>query len=141
MSAAGRQTLDQRRAAHAWARVDELDPKLVDGIDRKLGGEYARQAKRLPVRTLTSGLGHALAFLQAKSKDGDANSRLVEDLSDWVLDRRNLPARPADARNLVEAITKGDAVFLQLATDEALAYLQWLTRFAEARFGNEEGDE
>ncbi len=132
MSAAGRQTLDQRRAAHAWEKVEGLDPGR--------GEDYKRQAKHLPVRTLTSGLGHALAFLNAKS-GGGTNHPVVDDLSEWVLKRRNLPAQPADTRDLVEAITKGDAVFLQLATDEALAYLQWLTRFAEARFGNEEGDE
>ncbi len=71
----GHQTLDQRRAAHAWAAVEELPGKI--------GGDYAREAKRLPVRMLTSGLGHALAFLRAKSKRGDTNERLLHDLSDW----------------------------------------------------------
>jgi CRISPR-associated protein Cmr5 len=122
-------TLDQRRAAHAWTAVEKLSPGA--------GGDYyAREAKRLPVRTLTSGLGHALAFL--KAKPNDANDLLLRDLSDWVLRQRKLPEVPAGASDLVEAITKGDATFLQLATDEALAYLQWLSRFSEARFGGEE---
>lgn len=133
MSGADLQTLDQRRAAHAWEKVEALGEKV--------GGDYAREAKRLPVRALTSGLGHAIAFLRAKSKDADAKERLAGDLSEWVLDRRDLPGRPPGVGCLMEAITKGDAAFLQLATDEALAWLQWLTRFAEARFGDEGGDE
>lgn len=128
-----RRTLDQRRAAHAWAAVER--------IESLWGGDYAREAKRLPVRTLTSGLGHAMAFLKAKSKPGDANEQLLHDLSDWVLRERALPSRPDGSKELMEAITKGDATFLQLATDEALAYLQWLTRFSEARFGSEEGSD
>ena len=127
----GHRTLDQRRAAHAWAAVEAL-------TSTRLGSDYAKEAKRLPVRTLTSGLGHALALLNAKSKSGDANEQLLRDLSDWVLRERALPSRPDGAKDLIEAITKGDATFLQLATDEALAYLQWLTRFSEASFDEEE---
>ena len=36
------------------------------------------------------------------------------------------------ARDLLEQIVNGDSNFLRRATDETLAYLQWLNRFAEA---------
>lgn len=131
-------TLDQRRARHAWDAVERI--KNTDG---PIGSDYAREVKRLPVRIFTAGLGHAIAFLRAKGKDGggDANAALLCDLADWVLDKRRDGAsrRPAPTTAaLIEAIVKGDATFLQVSTDEALAYLQWLGRFAEAELKSAE---
>lgn len=124
MTATRGQALDQRRARHAWERV-----QAIRG-DRRQRQDYAREAKKLPVRIRAAGLGHALAFLAAKK-----HRALVTDLDDWVLEQRKLPGAP-EARCLTEAIVKGNAAFLQLATDEALAWLLWLTRFAEAELGD-----
>lgn len=128
-------TLDQRRARHAWeavARISESPGKLQKA--------YRREAKRLPVRTLTAGLGQALAFLNAKSNE--ANEELLRDISDWVLEKRRRPEsgleRPkADA--LIEKIVEGNGVFLRTTTGEVLAYTQWLNRFSEAELEDEEG--
>lgn len=132
MSSGNRATLEQMRALHAWERVAAVKRARAKGTNGDAQAqEYGREAKRLPVRILNSGLGHALAFLRARHRaDG-----LLRDLDDWVLERRRLPGVPPGASSLTEAICKGDSDFLQLATDEALAYLQWLTRFAEAEIG------
>lgn len=137
MSAAPGPTLDQRRARHAWDAVARIgnDPKA-----RSSASSYAREAKRLPVRILTAGLGHALAFLCAKAGSGkeSANTALLRDIADWVLDKREKTGSSAErpkSNALIEKIVTSDAAFLQIATDEVLAYLQWLTRFAEAEFG------
>ena len=137
MSAASGPTLDQRRARHAWDAVARIrnDPKA-----RSSASSYAREAKRLPVRILTAGLGHALAFLCAKAGSGkeSANTALLRDIADWVLDKREKTGSSAErpkSNALIEKIVTSDAAFLQIATDEVLAYLQWLTRFAEAEFG------
>ena len=138
MSAAPGPTLDQRRARHAWDAVARVRD------DPKARSSYAREAKRLPVRILTAGLGHALAFLCAKAGSGkteSANTALLRDVADWVLDKRGNPDSAADrpALNaLIEKIVVSDAAFLRITTDEVLAYLQWLTRFAEAEFGADE---
>lgn len=137
MSAAPGPTLDQRRARHAWDAVARIKS------DPKARLNYAREAKRLPVRILTAGLGHALAFLCAKAGSGKeiANTALLRDVADWVLDKRGNPDSAADrpAPNaLIEKIVAKDATFLRITTDEVLAYLQWLTRFAEAEFGAHE---
>lgn len=136
MSAAPGPTLDQRRARHAWDAVARI---RNDSKARPSASSYAREAKRLPVRILTAGLGHALAFLDAKAgRDESANTALLRDVADWVLNKRENPDSAADrpAPNaLIERIVASDATFLQIATDEVLAYLQWLTRFAEAEFG------
>jgi CRISPR-associated protein Cmr5 len=128
-----RQTLDQRRASHAWHVIQKAKNKEEShaGQDpKKFGG----QAKKLPTRIMAAGLGQALAFLKAK---GYAPGLLAE-LNNWI-EQRMPPAQGAP-RDLLERIVKGDADFLRRATDEVLAYLVWLNRFAEAE-GLTEGDE
>lgn len=120
------QTLDQRRAAHAWEAIQEV--KQCGQAEQK---EYAGEAKKLPIRIMTSGLGQSLAFLLAKSKGKKPNLILLhKHLTGWTLQKRGLPGSVPDS--LLQSIIKGDADFLRLATDEVLAYLQWLNRFAEA---------
>ena len=127
-------TLDQRRARHAWQAVERART-LRDAQD------FAREVKRLPVRIRTSGLGQSLAFLYAKSKsDGDARARLLSELGTWMLQERRLAssAKSGDKRALMSAIIAGDADLLRRASDEALLYLQWLTRFSEAEIDVDE---
>jgi CRISPR-associated protein Cmr5 len=124
------QTLDQKRAAHAWNVVTEVKA-LCDEAGRK---QFGTQAKKLPTRIMAAGLGQALAFLEGK----DYAPMLRKALTDWIADRR--PPRPDEDRNLlVVRIIQRDADFLRFATAECLAYLQWLVRFADAE-GLTEGD-
>ena len=134
MSDAVGPTLDQRRARHAWEAVARVKAKDA----ATLGSSYAREAKRLPVRILTAGLGHALAFLYAKasSQAESANTMLLRDVADWVLEKRRRSDRGADrpsADALIDKIVKGDGSFLRTATVEVLAYLQWLTPLRRGR--------
>ena len=126
-----RPTLDQRRAKHAWQAVtaakNERDFK-----------DFCMHARRLPVRIMASGLGQALSFLNAKGSAPE----LLREIGDWVLDKREKPgsAKPKPAENeLIKRIIDGNSDFLRRATDETIAYLQWLNRFAEAE-GPAEGD-
>ncbi|HWP39770.1 MAG TPA: type III-B CRISPR module-associated protein Cmr5 [Tepidisphaeraceae bacterium] len=128
-----RQTLDQRRATHAWDVVQRAKNKRnphQNQDPKKFGG----QAKKLPTRIMAAGLGQALAFLKAK---GYAPGLLAE-LNDWIAQR--MPPAPGGSRDLLERIVRGDSDFLRRATDEVLAYLVWLNRFAEAE-GLTEGEE
>ena len=130
----GGQTLAQRRARHAWQAVEAACKKLKKAETR----DYAREAKRFPVRIMTSGLGHALSFMHAKG--GTARDRLTSDLATWLLKERGLSGRTGqyDGRMLIDEIVKHDADFLRFVTEEALLYLQWLTRFAEAEIEPDE---
>ncbi len=127
-------TLDQRRALHAWNAVVEIKNSYKG---KKFGG----QAKKLPMRIMASGLGQALALLKAKDYSPD----LLRALGDWVLDKRHNPKSsnqlPTDDA-LLRRIIEGDSDSLRRDTDEALSYLQWLNRFAEAEglTDDEEGD-
>lgn len=118
-------TLDQRRAKHAWAAVQAAKGRVgvhKDQDPKKFGG----QAKKLPTRIMAAGLGQALVFLKAK---GYAPG-LIHIVTDWVMSQRG--GLSSSSNDLVKAIVDGDADFLRRATDETLAYLQWLNRFAEA---------
>ena len=127
-------TLDQRRAHHAWGAIrsfgknDMKDTKFTYGEDAE---EYAREAKKLPTRIMASGLGQALAFILAKAQAKKKNlTRLHDHLTDWVICKRPMTAK--NSKSLLVSIIEGDAAFLRRATDEVLAYLLWLNRFAEA---------
>jgi CRISPR-associated protein Cmr5 len=124
------QTLDQKRASHAWSLVENEVAKLPEA-KRK---EFGTQAKKLPMRILAAGLGQALAFLEAKSKADDKSKTtpqqvLLEGLADWMHHRRDAQGKA----RLVVRVIQGDADFLRFATAECLAYLQWVVRFADAQ--------
>jgi CRISPR-associated protein Cmr5 len=123
-------SLDQRRARHAWSAVEKA--KATGNIN-----EYAREAKQLPVRIKTAGVGQALAFLNAKSseKAQDPKRFLLLDLGGWLFDERELCPRPdgsVEPGAILKAIILGDQNLLRRVTAEALDYLQWLTRLSEA---------
>lgn len=112
-----RKTLEQRRALYALDFVKKSKSE-ADWEDTK------RLAKQLPVRIMTAGLGHALAFTENKG-----GKTLVGTLSDWINTRIATAGKPT---GILERITNGDASFLRHATDETLAVLVWINRFAEA---------
>ena len=120
MAWADRPTMDQLRARHAWETVEQHLIKAAANPKREAG-----QARKLPARVLTSGLGPALAFLEAKKEAPNLSRRL----SEWVLGR--VPTR-SQHPSLLKAVCEESGWFLRLATAEALAYLVWLNRFAEA---------
>jgi len=135
-------TLDQIRANDAFERIQKLsNAKAEKKQDAdQTANVYATESRKLPVRIIAAGLGQALAFLYAKSASnpprGSAIEVLLVDLGRWVLNRTNPVTGGAtglvERDSLIKAIVQGDALFLRRATDETLAYLKWLNRFAEA---------
>jgi len=122
-------TLEQQRAKHAWdaiigLRIPNADPPYGEETET-----YAREAKKLPVRIRNAGLGQALAFLKAKEKKKHGLKKLLNDLTGWVVGQRGIGKPPQD---LLDNYLEGDADLLRRATDETLAYLVWLNRFADA---------
>jgi CRISPR-associated protein Cmr5 len=121
-------TLDQQRAHHAWNAIGQL---FQNGEKIKGADDYAREAKKLPMRILSSGLGQALAFIEAKNKKKPLLKKLHLNLTDWVIHQRQMAS--GQGKSLLESVIHGDVDFFRCATDETLAYLQWLNRFAEAK--------
>ena len=118
-------TLEQKRAKKAWEIVQSV--KSNDKIKKDFGA----QARKLPIRILSSGLGPSLAFLNAKKYAPE----LVRVLNEWIEERPWATSQIETSRqdaSLMERIIQGDSEFLSMATDESLALLQWIVRFAEA---------
>jgi len=120
------QTLDQKRARQAWENVKTVKKQPFEG-------DYGSLARRVPALVQTNGLGQTLAFLKAKGKDNKAHQVLYDHLSDWVVGqmgwRREL---------LAEVVEQGTADYRR-ATAEAIAFLNWLKRFAEAELKEAQG--
>lgn len=119
------QTLEQKRSQHAWKSVQQIKEELKKEELKKK--ELARHAKKLPMRIKASGLGQALAFLNAKA---EKNNLLHEALTDWIVKERGITAE--QSRTLIEVVIKGNSDTLRRSTEETLAWLEWFNRFAEA---------
>lgn len=120
------QTLDQERARQAWDAIQHIKGK---DFEKK----YGSLVRRVPMLVLMNGLGQTLAFLRSKGKDTATNTNehvvLFEHLSDWTM-RKVSCDNPSE--NLLDWICHNNSIAYRQATAEALAYLVWLKRFAEA---------
>jgi len=123
-------SLEQQRAARAWQCVQAVKEKSWKR-------DYLQLAKSIPAIVQVNGLGQALAFLQSKGKKGDnEHARLAADVSRWVSSQLLREARD----DLIPWVTgQASAAEYRRATVEALAFLTWLRRFAEAEL-DEEGE-
>ncbi len=127
-------TLEQRRASKAWECV--RDAKATN-----FGKEYGQLCRKAPADIQINGLGQTLAFWRAKGsengqpkeKGNNAYWRLYTHLSQWVLAELRIRSQQA----LMDWITdQGTGVDdYRRATSEALAFLIWMKRFAEAELG------
>ena len=122
-------TLAQRRAAHAL--------KSINAIKDIEHGNYKSYVSGFPANILMSGLGQAAATLCAGKKEG--HKLLYSHLSDWLCGADEDSPYPADKDSsnrknyiLLENITKYDEDVYLHAQNEAMAYLEWLKKFATA---------
>lgn len=134
------QTLDQARAKAAWALVSHAKESMKEGFDK-----YETLVKRFPALVNHNGLGQSVAFLFSKQKAGNVEGLLLAHLGKWLMQsdlNRDIPcyARPYDdayeAANtdedpLMDCIMRHDSRKYIHATREALAFLDYLRRFAD----------
>lgn len=119
-------TLEQKRAGHALSRVREIEQKR-----RALADDYRRYAESLPATIVMNGLGQASATLLARAKGQKSAHRLLYDhLEDWLCKSETAVYRRQES--LIDAIVNHDQRQYVHAQAEALAYLDWLKKFAQA---------
>ena len=119
-------TLEQQRAAHALKSVHDLE-------QAPFGKHYRSYAESRPATIVMNGLGQACAtLLSAANGDGDreqAYKSLHHHLQAWLCRKEGVYP---NANSLIDAIVKhGQAEYVH-AQSEALAYLVWLKKFAQA---------
>jgi CRISPR-associated protein Cmr5 len=120
------QTLQQKRAASAW--------QIIGQVPEAKHNEYVSLLRGLPALIQTDGLGQTLAFLLAKGKGStNAHQFAYDHLSKWVTEQLGAPSQ-----DLLPFILEVDTATYRRATTEALAYLHWIKRFAEAKGGKSE---
>lgn len=135
-------TLGQRRAADAWERVKHVEARKTTGENgKKFAKEYGSLVRGLPAMIQSQGLAPALSFLKAKGKEH--HNTAYEQVSSWVM--HELSGKREDLENkadkypvksdlgLLEWILHQDSIQYRRATTIALAYLNYLKRFAEAK--------
>jgi len=108
------QSIEQERAKAAlqWAE---------QGVD----DDSLSAATGMPAMILMNGLGQTAAFYKSK---GGRHEKLYKLMSDWL----KQPGKPYAGKDLLSGITSGDAKEYRAAQAEALAYLQWVKKFAKA---------
>ncbi len=123
------QSLEQKRAQFAWNCIGDVKEKKAD---------YANVAKKAPSDIQINGLGQTLAFWRAKGKKDKEYEQIYNHVSKWVLEKRLEKKHPKGLLGWVMSEGETDkAKFTttddyRRATTEAIAFLVWLKRFAEA---------
>jgi CRISPR-associated protein Cmr5 len=118
------QTLAQKRAKHALDQIEGMKPKDDGHLCAHIAG--------FPAMILMSGFGQACAFYL--SKGNTTNGKLMKlpylALESWLTStHRPYSVHPGQ---LMYGITQSDSATYRLAEAEALAYLDWLKKFAKA---------
>jgi CRISPR-associated protein Cmr5 len=117
--------LERSRAKDAWDKIQSVKPQTYQA-------KYGSLARQMPTLIQINGLAQTLAFLKAKTKE-QHHTEMFQHLSTWVCSHP-IPG----TGNLLDRVLEMDSQSYRLATSVALAFLQWLKRFAEAELGSEE---
>ncbi len=111
-------TLEQQRAAHAWQQIQ----LAMNTAKQK---ELKSLARSAPASIQSNGLGQTVAFWKAKNEPH--HQALYAALEGWLKEQLHFSA------SLLEWIaSQASSADYRYATAEALAYLSWYKRFAEA---------
>ena len=126
-------TSQSQRAKWAWDEV----ARVLDGDD-----EYLTEARKLPARLLSSGLGQTLAYLYAKGKpkdgekvQGKGTTRLFTQLAGRI---RELEREPTKGRSAMDIIVGLDPIRYRFLSRELLECAEWIKRFADGRLGSKD---
>ncbi|MGE0826749.1 MAG: type III-B CRISPR module-associated protein Cmr5 [Candidatus Binatia bacterium] len=127
-------SLEQKRAAQAWECVTAIKGKPYEK-------DYSSLARSAPADIQSNGLGQTLAFWRAKGYDkgkpkDNGHAQLLSHVSGWIRDQQ----KEIGSKDMLEWIAKESATDqYRRATAEAMAFLAWVKRFAEAELGGNDG--
>lgn len=123
-------TIEQKRAEHALKNICNND-----GSVKKLKDKYKSYVSALPANILQNGFGQAMAMeLAADKNKNTAHRQLYDHIQDWLCSNtvKNPNAPYLSNQILINAIVEGDQQKYIQAQTEAMAYLEWLKKFAVA---------
>ena len=119
-----KKTTEQLRAKAAWGQVYSLSDDEVK--------EFSPEADGAAALIQQVGFGQAIAFWLAK---GNNKEVLALFLAQWLLRGNNSESINPDksGKDLMECLISIPSSNYRHLTNEAMAYLNWLKRFAKAR--------
>ncbi len=118
-------TLEQDRAKTAWDAISAVKGQSHEA-------KYSTLARKGATNVQSNGLGQTLAFWYAKKER--EHEDIMKHVSDWVMGQLELTHQQG-LLGWVTQVAKTDDY--RRATSEAISFLIWLKRFAEAELGGE----
>lgn len=123
-----RKKIENGRAAFAFQKVKDF----VQGGNEKRNKEYSSYIKKLPAMIQTNGLGQSLAFYYANKNNvyGD----IYRQIEEWIRKKQpGLLSKYTHQGNeeFVEIIINMNSGDYRIISNEVLAYLNWMRRFAD----------
>jgi CRISPR type III-B/RAMP module-associated protein Cmr5 len=144
-------SIAQARAKFAWECASEYNPLDTDTEEqkkrkKKAKDEYSAAVDKVPTYIKTNGLLNTLAFLYSKSKKGNREEKLLEQICNWLTGQNlqnGVAAFPmiessnlTTGNNLQEKVLNylmiSNAKDLIRCSTEVLALFNWLRRFAKS---------
>lgn len=124
-----KRTIEQLRAEHAFNCVYEAKNKQWES-------NYRSYVQALPATVLNNGLGQAAAteLAAGKGQENNAHTKLFKHLESWLCGEHG-PYHDGGAgkkKGLMRSIIDGDQQQYVRAQLEAIAWLEWLKKFASA---------
>ena len=124
-----RLNLSRKRARRAFEDVQEVSGKPI-------AQKYKSLVRKTPMRIKVNGLDATLAFMFSKKKN-DQHNLLYIHLKEWLSDNDMVPENMEFVAQVV-ALKKAE---YRVVTNELLAFLTWLRRFADGMIEGEEDDD
>ena len=115
---------EQERAKKAW--------ELANAVPDSIIGKYASLAKSAPIMILTNGLGQTLAFFISKSNKRNEYNLLYQHIREWLDQNISWASNDEIGNDLIEKVINENSQIYRMVTEETLAFLSWIKRFATA---------
>jgi CRISPR-associated protein Cmr5 len=132
--------LEKGRAEFAYKCVEKAIEIFKDNSKKQK--EYKSNTRKIPTMILSNGLGQTLAFIKAKSEKGNAYDLIYSQLTEYMKSAHTVRIQmPKEKNDFVEWVISCDSSKYRYITQEILAFLNWLKRFAEGLIEVEEEGE
>ena len=120
----GIRRLEQKRAEQAWRCIQDINNRKND-----FWAEYRGTVKKVPSLILTNGLGQTLAYLKSK---GGVEGEIYNHLQEWLCNGWVITWWNGKGAELIDRLMRKSSNKYRMVTREALLFLTWLKRFADA---------
>ena len=124
-------SLDISRAKYAYEKVSEINKKNINK-------NYLSLVRSFPIMIHNNGYASAIALLYSKKKINGINEdneymQLYKHISEWLIENQKIISKV----DLMESITSKTNEEYKRLSNETMALLIWLKRFAEGMISDE----